>query len=510
VKEPIGSPRLLSLVILSVAACSGDGSGPTDTDLFIDYIFPQRIAATQASVEVRVVGAGFTSAATGLVNGAPRQTIFYDSGLLGVVVTTNDLAQAQTLSITVEIGPERIQSNAVSLEVFNDTPLIQGVTPSEITVGHGSFPDTLLGRGFSPTTVVRVNGQDRQTTVLDAGLMIVQIPASDIAQKGVLQISARTPGNPPVISNTVSLPVVAAHQVTAISVLPLRGQALAYDSLAERLYVAMVPVEPANPDSVAVVDPSTGQVVRYFEVAPGPRQLVISPDGRFLYVLSSDAPVIDRFELSTGSSLRIALHDDPMSGPSRALDLAVIPDHTSSILVALVDPMTGFVLIVFDDAVPRPRQSGGAEFVEATEQPGLMYGLVGRQFLRILLRSDGVLIGARLDGLTEVSEGSIQYARPWVYGSSGGVYDLEAGSRVGVLKHGAHLVDPENRRAYSLEGSVSRIWATSTETFESLGSVVVSGATDLRGNLVRWGVDGLALFTGDQHVLLIRTTLVQQ
>lgn len=501
-----------SLLTALTAAC-GESSGPNGGDPFVDYVFPGRISAGNATVVAQVVGDGFGAQAVALVNGSERITNRVDRGLLDVALTEADLASAGVLAIVVENRPGNQRSNAGRVEVFDTSGTIFSISPATAVVGGGGFPDTLFGRGFAPGTVVRVNGSARTTSVPDPTRVVVQITAQDLAHVGPLTLTAVV-GNPPQSSNSAVLSVVADQRITAIATVPIVGRTMRASPAGDRLYVAVANATSSDPDSIAVVDPSSGAVERYFLVTPETKQLEVSGDGRHLYVISATAPTIDRIDLVTSAVQPIALPDHPTAGPTLVNDLAIMPGRSSSFVASLSDPLNGVVAVVYDGDQPRPRKAGvGGVFMEATDRPTEYYGASGGTLYRLVVRPDGILVSAVFEGLSELGLGEIQYgggAR--IVATDGAVFDLAVGRRVGslALPIGAPRVDRARRRVYFLQGNESRLRASDLDSFGSLGGTTVSGVADLVGPLERWGSDGLAFFDRDRRLVLVRTTLVTQ
>jgi hypothetical protein len=63
---------------------------------------------------------------------------------------------------------------------YNPTPAIDSITPSYATVGSGAKTVTIIGSGFVPTSIARVNGTDRYTTFIDYSHLFVQLTPGDM------------------------------------------------------------------------------------------------------------------------------------------------------------------------------------------------------------------------------------------------------------------------------------------------------------------------------------------
>jgi hypothetical protein len=82
---------------------------------------------------------------------------------------------------------------------------LTSLTPAQANVGGGDFVLTASGTNFDATSVLRVNGAARPTTVSSVTRLVGTIPAADIAVGGTLSVSVFTPGAG--TSNTLSLTV---------------------------------------------------------------------------------------------------------------------------------------------------------------------------------------------------------------------------------------------------------------------------------------------------------------
>lgn len=75
----------------------------------------------------------------------------------------------------------------------NPTPGITALNPETVTQRSGPFTLAVNGSDFVQGSVVRWNGADRPTTYVSATQLTAAIPASDVEQAGVVQVSVFNP-----------------------------------------------------------------------------------------------------------------------------------------------------------------------------------------------------------------------------------------------------------------------------------------------------------------------------
>jgi hypothetical protein len=73
---------------------------------------------------------------------------------------------------------------------LSPTPLsLTALVPASAVAGGTSFTLSFNGAGFTPASVVMVNGQSRAATFVSSTQLQVQILASDIATPGAFQVA---------------------------------------------------------------------------------------------------------------------------------------------------------------------------------------------------------------------------------------------------------------------------------------------------------------------------------
>ena len=129
-------------------------------------------------------------------NGSNRTTTFVDSTRLTAAIPAADIAQPGTAAVRVVTGTAN--SNSVNFIAANfQAPTITTLLPSSRPAGGAAFSLTVTGTNFDRTSVVRWNGNDRVTMLLNplsTTTLEVAITALDIAAPGTAEITVFNPG----------------------------------------------------------------------------------------------------------------------------------------------------------------------------------------------------------------------------------------------------------------------------------------------------------------------------
>ena len=157
---------------------------------------PNTVLAGSGSAVLLLTGVNFGPQSIVAVNNTNRLSNFVNSTHLQVGLTTSDLATAGTLSITV-INPEAPPpappnggtSNIFSYSIVNPFPVIFSISPTSVQAGAATAPVvTLMGTGFTATSVIEINGGVRSTVFVGSTTLSTQLTQGDIASGGVDQV----------------------------------------------------------------------------------------------------------------------------------------------------------------------------------------------------------------------------------------------------------------------------------------------------------------------------------
>ncbi len=174
----------------------------------ITSISPDTTPAGSPGIAMIVNGEGFVPTSVVRLNGIDVTTTFITSSQLSAAIPAGFVTGGGTVPVTVfNPEPGGGTSNAATLTINNLAPVITGLSPDQVLAGSASFTLTINGARFVNGSVVRVNGQDRQTTFVNSGQLTVVIQTADIAAGGAVNMTVFNPEPGGGISNTAPLTV---------------------------------------------------------------------------------------------------------------------------------------------------------------------------------------------------------------------------------------------------------------------------------------------------------------
>ncbi|HXP80566.1 MAG TPA: kelch repeat-containing protein [Verrucomicrobiae bacterium] len=188
-------------------------------------ISPSSAVAGGAGFTLLVVGSNFLSNSVVNYNGVARQTTFLNAQQLTIAISSGDIANPGTATITVTNpasgagGNETTNPVTLTILAANVQPVVGALSPASATAGGPSFTLTLTGNNFTTNSIVTFGGSQLTPTFLSVTELQVNIPASAIAVAGTPLVTvANSGGNPSVaVSFTVNNPVNPVPAATSIS-----------------------------------------------------------------------------------------------------------------------------------------------------------------------------------------------------------------------------------------------------------------------------------------------------
>jgi hypothetical protein len=401
-------------------------------------------------------------------------------------------------------------------------------------------------------TAIFLNGS-KQLTAIAYGASNVQFPGLiyawqstdttivDIDSAGM--ITGRSPGRATItasanglISNALTFTVNNGRQLS------LSTNDLAYDKISQKFFASLRSDAPSNPDTVAVIDPTTANVGPFVPVGVQPNKVAISADGQYLYVGLDGSGSFRRLQLAgliPGPTVSLGTGESCGIAPLLVDDMEVLPGLSLSVVISRKH--SGFCspwyhgVAVFDNGVQRSGVTFGssAEILEA-ESATRVYGLDGESdgstFSTITLGSTGS--STAKETLTPFSERNIRKDMVLeggrIYTNDGEILDPVTHGSLGRFPKPDNMVlssvrpDPVLNKVFFIGRSFTTgslfLLAYNKTTLQLIGTEEIDWANDGRNcesglssrtALYRWGPDGIGFRTVGCYVVLLRSTLVQ-
>lgn len=189
----------------------------------ITSISPDSATAGSGPITLTVSGVNFVRSSVVRFGGTIVPTIFVTSSQLTATIPMGLLASGASAQVVViNPPPGGGTSNAVTFAISNPAPAITSLNPNLVVAGSGAFTLTVNGAGFTPVSVVRINGQERVATFVSPTQLNVAVPATDVLNGGQLSVMVTNPapggGTSPAASLTIGNPTPVLTSLNPASV----------------------------------------------------------------------------------------------------------------------------------------------------------------------------------------------------------------------------------------------------------------------------------------------------
>lgn len=152
----------------------------------INSLNPASVSEGSGAFTLTVLGTGLTEDSQVQWNGTDRVTIFISSTALQASIGAADVASAGTANVTVvNPAPGGGTSNVAQFTITSggsssQPPVVGGLVPQALDVGSTTSMITVQGANFDSGSVVRWNGQQRDTTFISDSELQVVLPSTDL------------------------------------------------------------------------------------------------------------------------------------------------------------------------------------------------------------------------------------------------------------------------------------------------------------------------------------------
>jgi hypothetical protein len=500
--------RIAGSHTLAVTNSGGEKSTPVTVTLenptpVISALAPSVTTTGLDSLAVIIKGTGFTVQSVVTANGATRPATLVSRDTLRVHLSDSDFDTEGSLVLAVtNPAPGGGRSSDFSITVAQAPPRIARVTPSILTVGAGTVTLSVVGRGFSPLSTVKLNGQPRATTFVTDRSLTVLVPGSDVETSRDIALTVVDPTR-----GGTSLPflVIVTPPPGFLSAATYDAfmRDIAYDSTRNVIYASTWVPGDTTRGALTAIDPMTASAVWELPVQSEAGRLAVSDDGQFLYTLTNHDSLLVRVNLATRAiDLRVGIRPASLGNPGGPR-LAVLPGSPHSVVVD--NP-----LAIYDDGVRRPDVLPGTIWGFAA--PGVAIGSAeGLMRLRVtpggLVFDGNFTIPAALPTPTFCGTGeALVVDQNRIYNSCGVVFDTDSLRAIAVAPTaGVVGGDTKNHRVHFFVNLVLTTYRT--DTFERISSLKVPQSNGGEFKIIRWGRDGLA-FRRPSGLLVVRATMV--
>jgi sugar lactone lactonase YvrE len=460
---------------------------------------------------VALYGTGFTTSSTVLLNGTSIATTYQNPTELMATIPASSIATPGTVNLAVTTpAPGGGTSAALPFTAYNPPPpTLTSIYPNSGPINTAAAV-TLNGTGFTASSTVALNGTNIAATYVSATELTVALPASSTALPGNLNFTVTTPA--PGGGTTAPMPYTVY--------IALVNNDMVYNPVDGLLYVS-VPGSAGSPlgNSVAGIDPVTGNIMRQIWVGSNPNKIALSSDGTQLFVGLDGAGAVVQINLTTGQ----AVNQFPLGGgsgiynpPYTATYLAAVPGEPNSVAVAANGSYLGGAdITIYDSGVARANTSSSIGFGNGAlafgSSSSTLYMAGSSAVYKMTLGSTGITGGSSLYSYNySYSANNIQYDNGRLYLSNGVVLDAASGSQLGTFyessvtpANGPVVSDSTLGLAFIGESSTfsgnSEVLAFNEGTFNASGIILIGNANGgTFEKIVRWGQNGVALNTSTQ------------
>jgi len=173
---------------------------------------PYTATVSSSAFTMTVTGSDFISGTAVLWEGTALPTTFVSDEQLIATVGGAQLSSAGAKPVTVR-SPDNFTANALPFQVEALAPVINTVSPGNVTAGSPALTLTVNGRNFGSTAQVLWNGEALATQVVNSGQLKAQVSTARLAQGQTVGIAVENQTPDPAISNAVVLEVRPAGQI---------------------------------------------------------------------------------------------------------------------------------------------------------------------------------------------------------------------------------------------------------------------------------------------------------
>jgi len=342
-----------------------------------------------------------------------------------------------------------ISSDSVLVGSSDRVPIRAPAGANQVTV-------TLLGRNFLPTSQLALNTEARPSRYVDPTRIEGELSAANLAVPTEHLLSDYSTPREPTVG---VIPFVVAEPGSRIRnqvIVEIENNDIAVDESRNLIYIAVPDRIIGFAGSIVAVDAATGAVQWTVPVDGDPAAIEPTSDGKWLYVMMADQPVVARIDLITRQIVqRIDISRADVDKP-RGRQLEPVPGNPLSFLLSIRGDGSG-VAVVFTDGLPRPSVAPDIGFFTRSATPSRYYALDqnGPTATLYILDVGPQGVSRTVTGFYHPNfQGRVELADGKLFTTSGGVADPVRLSLVSTLPKASSLrFDPGLGRLFHAVGT---------------------------------------------------------
>jgi hypothetical protein len=474
-----------------------------------------KIVAGNQALIVKVLGYG---------KGAPMPTPTATQTPTGGPTPTPTPTPTRTPTPTAAPTPGTCPSPAAGACSPSGPPSISSLLPSSAVAGGPGVGLAVCGCNLTASTAVKWNSTARTTTFVSSNQVNASIPAADIANVGVDQVTVSD-------NAQVSAPqtfFVGSTGGAGYAALQIdqESNGIVYDPVSQVIYLSVPGNAPTNGNTISVISLASGTITSSVFAGSEPDAIAISDDSKFLYAGINGSSLVQRFKLpSLAADISYPLGRDGFDGPFYALDLQVAPGAPHTTAVSLgnfgVSPAAEGGIVIFDDSTRRPTTSPGWNAStnlydslqwgsDATALYAANYEDTAWDFYALVVSASGVVQTHDYPSAFSKFNFEIHFdpGTKLIYSDEGHVVDPLTGNPAGIFTippNGRIVPDSTINRAFiaSQSSNSIQIQAFNLNKFSLIDSITIPNVSGFPNQIIRWGNNGLAFSTGAGPIYLI-------
>jgi len=486
---------------------------------------PNSAFVGSAAFTLTVTGTNFVSSSTVQWNGSARATTFVSGTILQAAITTTDIASAGSAMVTVSNpAPGGGISGALTFTIIVPPPTITLLNPSSAIAGGVAFTLTVTGTDFVPASTVQWKGSARTTTFVSSTQLQATITAADITTIGAAKVTVVNPAASGGASGASTFFVGSSGGANfAVITINQAAQDIVFDPVNGVFYLSVTGTASTNPNTISVLDPSSGTITSSIPAGSNPHVLAISDDSQFLYAGIDGSSSVQRFTLpGLTKDISYQLISPSVSGQLFALDLQVAPGapHTTAVTIATQgsSPSAQGGVQIFDNATPRPTIAkgfgpggGGGVLYDSLQWGSDATALfaannedTGFDFYTLTVNSSGVTLNHDFQSDFSSFANRIHFdaGTKLVYADEGHVINPSTGLPAGNFNTSGPMV-PDSSLNTAFFAAGPQIESFDLTHFTPITSITISNVTGSPIRLIRWEQNGLAFITNGGQVFLV-------